>query len=90
MSGAMGIVPLDFKEIAAWDKLNILSVNEREIIRDLSRAYVYQSNISNVYGCPAPWVKDVEDIEAHNLNKKMAEITKATKNTKKLSNTKRG
>jgi hypothetical protein len=90
LPGAMGMIPLDFKEISAFDKLGMYSISERTAIRDLSRAYVSQANVSSAIDCPAPWVKGVEDIEAHNFSKKMSEISQETKNIKPLSGKKKG
>ena len=74
MPGPYGLIPLDFKEIAAYDKIGMLSIVERKAIRDLSRAYVAQLNISSDPGCPAPWVKGVDDMETYNFSLKMKEV----------------
>ncbi|MES1987462.1 MAG: hypothetical protein V4440_05425, partial [Pseudomonadota bacterium] len=62
----MGMVPLSFQEIASWTELNGLELSafESNAIRDLSRSYVGQYNISSKPDCFAPWVKGVDDIEA--------------------------
>ena len=89
MPGSYGLVPLDFKEIDAYDHISLLSGSDRRIIRDLSRAYIGQLNISSKNDCPAPWVKGVEDIETHNFMAKMREIKENTKSSKSLSKKKR-
>lgn len=88
MPGNYGLVPIDFKEIAAYDHLGIYSMSERRIIRDLSRAYIGQFNISK--DSPAPWVKGVEDMETHNFMAKMREIKENTGSPKSLNKKKRG
>ncbi len=85
MAGAMGYVPLDFAEIAAWDSINLLNMHERKIIRDLSRTYIAQSNISTKASCLAPWERGVADMEAHNMLKSMSDISEASKGSKPLS-----
>lgn len=89
MSGACGLIPIDFKEIDAYDHLKLLSMSERRIVRDLSRAYIGQYNISSKVDCPAPWVKGVDDMETHNFMAKMREIKENTKSSKALNKKKR-
>lgn len=81
LSGAMGMVPLDFNEIRAWCECSSVPLTgfECTTIRDLSRAYVGQMSVSSKTDCPAPWVKGVEDMEAYNLSNALSSIPEAEK-----------
>jgi len=76
LSGAMGMIALDFREIHAFRECSGLPLSgfECSTIRDLSRAYVGQTNISAK--SPAPWVKGVEDMEAYNIKREIEESKK--------------
>lgn len=55
--GTMGVSPLDWIDIAAWQDLNGLSLHPQEakIIFDVSRVYVEWVSKAKDENCPAPF-----------------------------------
>jgi len=57
MPGAMGPVPIDWPQIAAWQQAHGLELDafELDAVRDLSACYVEYLQKGRSRSCPAPW-----------------------------------
>jgi hypothetical protein len=56
LQGGMGLVPLTWQEIAAWQEASgvRLSMWEANALRKASKAYAHQVSVSDKPNCPAP------------------------------------
>ena len=64
-AAGMGVVPLSWGEIVAWQAANCVRLEpwEAKLIRTLSAAYVTESRRAECENAPSPWRAPVSDRE---------------------------
>jgi len=70
--GGMGLLPLSWQEIAAWQDAQGIDLDpfELDAVRELSSTYVDQVERSKKRDCPAPWI-DPEQVNREAVQQKI-------------------